>query len=411
MKKIIPLTFLLYVFTVNTFCQWDTVHINAANVKKYTELSGKLLDRYQLNQSKILADKIYAFDSTSVDGLLQCAEVYAGLNNTLKTISLFRKAIEFDSINTYPYLKLGEFYQKNAAWVEAINCYSPVVNTLDTLNYFALKQTGVCMLELNNPGLFPLALNYLFRAMQVNPYDLSLSFRIANTCNQIRRFDASIEACSKGLLIDSLNTKLLTAMAYAQYNKSDFRNAIANFNKVLAKGDTSSFIIKNLGFAYYRNNQFLQARALLDKSVNLLKVEGQIDYDVYLFLSDISLQMDDSKAAMQYLQKADSLRYPAAEVQSRLYKAQALVFNSDKDWVNGAKYFEMAYNTFTEDKSALLFLAYQYDYLKNKEKAYDLYRQFVSVADPLAFQKDLVIVRQRIARLKEDLFFEGKVKK
>jgi hypothetical protein len=88
-----------------------------------------------------------------------------------------------------------------------------------------------------------------------------------------------------------------------------------------------------------------------------------------------------------------------------------MAYNSQKDWLNGAKYLELAYNVLPEDKSALLYLAYQQDYLENKDKAYDLYNKFVSIADPVLFQKDLQIVRQRIARIKEDLFFEGKAKK
>ena len=388
----------------------DTVRIDSLNYKKYSAISKMFLNQFQLQKAQILSEKLFQYDTTNIECVLHCAEVMASLNNTQKTIDFYRKAIEMDTLNIYPYLKLGEFYQKNNDFNEAINCYLPVVNHLDSANYFALKQTGICMLELNNPMVFPLALNYLYRAMQINPYDLSLSFRIANTCNILRQFDRSIEICQRGLEVDSLHTRLLSVLAYAQYNKSDFKSALQNFEKVLAKGDTTSFIIKNIGFTYYRDNQFQPARVYLDQAIKLLKAEGQQDYDVYLFLSDICLQQNDSKAAFSYLQKADSLRYPLESTQNKLYKGMAMVYNAEKDWVNGAKYFELAYKTFPEDKMSLLLLAYQYDYLKNKEKAYHLYNAFISSADPNSFSKEFIIVKQRIAHLKEDLFFEGKVK-
>jgi tetratricopeptide (TPR) repeat protein len=418
MKKLMFCIFLTAIIRGGTCCysqktmDWtDTVRIDSVNYKKYVEVSKKLLNQFKFQQARILSGKLYQYDTTNIECILHNAEVLASLNNIQKTIDFYKKAIEMDTLNIYPYLNLGEFYQKNNAFPEAIGCYLPVVNRLDSINYFALKQTGICMLELNNPMMFKLALNYLIRALQVNPYDLSLSFRIANTLNVIRQFDQSIEVCQKGLEIDSLNTKLLSVLAYAQYNNSDFKHAILNFEKILAKGDTTSFIIKNLGFTYYRDNQFNSAKLYLDKTIKLLKTEGQVDYDVYLFLSDISLQMNDSKAAFGYLQKADSLRYPPADLQSKLYKGMAMVYNAGKDWTNGARYFEQACKIFPEDKTTLLLLAYQYDYLKNKEKAYGLYNEFISSADPNSFQKELIIVKQRIANLKEDLFFEGKVKK
>jgi hypothetical protein len=59
---------------------------------------------------------------------------------------------------------------------------------------------------------------------------------------------------------------------------------------------------------------------------------------------------------------------------------------------------------------SLLLLAYQHDYLKNNEKAYHLYNTFISSGDPNSFSKEFIIVKQHIAHLKENLFFEGKVK-
>lgn len=389
----------------------DTIVIDSSNYTQYLNLSKKLLNHYQLTQASMLSEKLYAFDTLNTDGILQCADVYSFLNNTEKTTFYYTKAIEADSTNIYPYLKAGEFFQKNNRIVEALNAYAPVVNSLDTLNYFALKQSGVCILSLNKHELFPMALHYFDRAIAVNPYDLTLYFRIANTCNTLRDFDRSIAVCQKGLAIDSMSIVLRTAMAYAQYHKSEFKNAIENFEKVKAQGDSSSFVVKNMGLAYYRDNQFEPARRNLTRATKMLYDEGLIEYDVYFFLSDACVQLNDPKAAISFLQNADSLRYPPSEVQSKIYKSYGSVYNSERDWVNGAKYFEMAYKAFPEDKSSLLLLAYQCDYLKDKKKAFAYYNQFLNSPESNEYPKDIVIVKQRIAKLKEDLFFEGKTTK
>lgn len=386
----------------------DTIVIDSTNYTRYLNLSKKLLNRYQLTQACVIAEKLYVYDTLNTDGILQCADVYSDLNNAEKTIFYYTKAIEADSMNIYPYLKAGEFFQKNNKLLEAINAYAPVVNSLDTMNYFALKQMGICILSLNNPMVFPTALKYLERAIEVNPFDLSLYFRIANTCNTLRQFDRSIETCKKGLAIDSTNTTIRTAMAYAQYHKSEFKNAIENFEKVKAQGDSTSFIVKNLGYSYYRDNQFEPARKHLTRAAKMLYDEGVNEYDVYFFLGDACLQLNDPKAALSFLQKADSLRYPSSEVQSKIYKSFASVYNSERDWLNGAKYFELAYKAFPEDKNTLLLLAYQYDYLKDKKKAYELYNLFLNSEESKEYPKEQAIVKQRIAKLKEDLFFEGK---
>lgn len=389
----------------------DTIVIDSTNYTRYLNLSKKLLNRYQLTQASLIAEKLYAYDTLNTDGILQCADVYSDLNNAEKTIFYYTKAIEADSTNIYPYLKAGEFFQKNNKLLEAINVYTPVVNSLDTMNYFALKQMGICILNLNNPMVFPTALKYLERAIEVNPFDLSLHFRIANTCNTLRQFDRSIEMCKKGLAIDSLNTMLRTAMAYAQYHKSEFKNAIENFEKVKAQGDSTSVVVKNLGYAYYRDNQFEPARKHLTRAAKMLYDEGVNEYDVYFFLSDACIQLNDPKAALSFLQRADSLRYPSSETQARIYKSFATVYNSERDWVNGAKFFEMAYKTDPEDKVSLLLWAYQCDYLKDKKKALELYIQFLNSEESKEYPKELAIVKQRVSKLKEDLFFEGKAPK
>ncbi|HEX2937119.1 MAG TPA: hypothetical protein VHO72_17320 [Bacteroidales bacterium] len=389
----------------------DTIVIDSSNYTRYLNLSKKLLNRYQLTQAGVIAEKLYAYDTLNTDGILQCADVYSDLNNADKTIFYYTKAIEADTMNIYPYLKAGEFFQKNNRFVEALNTYAPVVNSLDTMNYFALKQSGICVLLLGNPMLFQMALRYLDRAAAVNPYDLSLYFRIANTCNTMRDFDRSIAVCQKGLAIDSTNTVIRTAMAYAQYHKSDFKNAIENFEKVKTQGDSSSFVVKNLGYAYYRDNQFEPARKHLTRAAKMLYNEGVNEYDVYFFLGDVCVQLNDPKAALSFLQKADSLRYPSSEVQSKIYKSFATVYNSERDWANGAKFFEMAYNTNPEDKGSLLLWAYQCDYMKDKNKAFELYTQFLNSEESKDYPKELAIVKQRITKLKEDLFFEGKAHK
>lgn len=418
MKRLaICISLVLCLFSINTgYSQklqfsLDTIVIDSTNYTRYLNLSKKLLNRYQLTQACVIAEKLYAYDTLNTDGILQCADVYSDLNNAEKTIFYYTKAIEADSTNIYPYLKAGEFFQKNNRFVEAINAYAPVVNSLDTMNYFALKQMGICILSLNNPMVFPEALKYLERAIEVNPFDLSLYFRIANTCNTLRQFDRSIEMCKKGLAIDSTNTTIRTAMAYAQYHKSEFKNAIENFEKVKAQGDSTSVVVKNLGYAYYRDNQFEPARKHLTRAAKMLYDEGVNEYDVYFFLGDACVQLNDPKAAHSFLQKADSLRYPPSEVQSKIYKSFASVYNSERDWANGAKYFEMAYKTDPEDKGLLLFWAYQCDYLKDKKKAYELYTQFLNSEESKEYPKDLAIVKQRVSKLKEDLFFEGKAPK
>ena len=418
MKRLaICISLVLCLFSINTgYSQKlqfspDTIVIDSTNYTRYLNLSKKLLNRYQLTQACVIAEKLYVYDALNTDGILQCADVYSDLNNAEKTIFYYTKAIEADTMNIYPYLKAGEFFQKNNRLLEALNAYAPVVNSLDTMNYFALKQMGICILSLNNPIVFSEALKYLERAIEVNPFDLTLYFRIANSCNTLREFDRSIAVCQKGLAIDSMSTVLRTAMAYAQYHKSEFKNAIDNFEKVKAQGDSTSFVVKNLGFAYYRDNQFDPARRHLARAAKMLYDEGVDEYDVYFFLSDACVQMNDLKAALSVLQKADSLRYPPSEVQSKIYKSFASVYNSERDWTNGAKYFEMAYNAAPEDKGSLLLWAYQCDYLKDKKKAFELYTQFLNSEESKEYPKDLAIVKQRVSKLKEDLFFEGKAPK
>ncbi len=418
MKRLaIYISLVLCLFSINTgysqklIFSSDTIVIDSTNYTRYLNLSKKLMNRYQLTQASILSEKLYAYDTLNTDGILQCADVYSDLNNAEKTIFYYTKAIEADSMNIYPYLKAGEFFQRNNRVVEALNAYAPVVNNLDTMNYFALKQSGICVLLLGNPALYQMALHYLDRAIAVNPFDLTLYLRIANTCNTLREFDRSIAVCKKGLAIDSMSTVLRTAMAYAQYHKSEFKNAIENFEKVKAQGDSTSFVVKNMGYVYYRDNQFEPARKHLTRAAKMLYDEGVNEYEVYFFLSDACVQLNDPKAALSFLQRADSLRYPSSEVQSKIYKSFASVYNSERDWTNGAKYFEMAYKTDPEDKSSLLLWAYQCDYLKDKKKAYKLYNQFLNSEESKEYAKELAIVKQRVSKLKEDLFFEGKTTK
>ena len=390
----------------NIATNYDSITIDSTNFNQYFNLAKDLKNKFLYKKAFRITEKLCRFDSVNVDLLILKGDMYDDINASKKAIQYYDKALAVDTFNLSALLKLGNLYMMLKDYTTAMGYFFPVLNYIDSLNYFALKQIGYSYLSMGDQVAvfgFP----YLVKAYDVNPYDLSLIIQIGNFLNKSRKFDETLLYCDRGLQYDSLNSKILNLKGYTLYNKNDYPAAIGCFEKVLQQEDTSAFTLQNLGYAYYRDGQMMKARKLLELSL----VFDTAEYEPYIILGDIYLQQKQPDKSLKYFNKADSLKYPPSITQTTIYRGMSDAFTQKRDWDDAVFYLTRACETKPKDMSLLFRLGNYYEYMKLNEKAYQAYSQVISSNDTANYRQEINASAIRLKRLNEELFFDGKKQK
>jgi tetratricopeptide (TPR) repeat protein len=386
-KKVIISVLTLLVCSVSIFCQEKNDSIYQALYQQGV----KYKNQYQFVQAAHVFEKAFSIDTANIDLLLSLGETYLVLNNKQKALEVYDRVFALDSTNILAYINLGDFYQQKENYQVAITYYLPIITKIDTLNYYAYKQLGLCYSFVNEAKAY----YYFNKARIINPADIYINVKMGNILITSKKYDQAIKICDEGLQQDSSSLTLQSIKAFAYYNKGEFEKVIVLFNKVLENGgDTSVFIAKNLGYSYFFLGEMKECHKYLDISIN----KNANSYDCYIYNAMACLQLGQPDLSLFNLYQADSMKYPGNDYQSRIYAEMGNVFNTKRDYVNGTKYLELSYKVDKEKFEVAYSLATQYEYLKRKQEAIRLYKEIVNKA-PSKYATEISLAKARLKKL------------
>jgi superkiller protein 3 len=369
--------------------------VNQENYKSYLELSRQYYKEYRYQQALVLLEKLYSFDSTNTQVTNQLAELYSSFNNKRKAIYFLSKTLMQDSLNLYALIASGDIYLRNADPGLAQGFYFRVINYADSNNYYAYRQIANSFHGMGE-DFYPLALDYYKKAVQFNPYDVFSYSRMGNIYNVTNRYRLADSISTAGLMSDSTNSTLINIKAYAQYNMKLYLEAVSNFEKVFQKGDTITFSLKYTGLSYFNMNDFDKAQHFLERCV----VYDSTDYDPFIILGQIYLQKNEFEKGLHCLRRAEQVNYPPPQKWSEMFKLMADIYNQQNKWTEAIECFQQAYKLNPDDKTLLCKLAYQYDYMNQRDKAISLYTKVIETADPEVYVGELKLAKDRLQKLK-----------
>ena len=394
MKKIfIRLLYLLVIIPSYLNAQ-DTITINSENYKNYLDLSRQYYKEYRYRQAIALLEKLHSFDTTNVQVTNQLGEFYLNFNNKSKAVYYLEKTLTQDSLNLYALLSLGDFYLREGSIPVAQECYERVIAYIDSNNYYAYRQIATIYHSMGG-NFLPLAVDYYKKALKSNPYDLPSYSKLGNIFNLTDQSRLADSICNVGLKIDSTNSNLLNIKGYALYNMKLYLETINTFEKVFQKKDTSAFNLKYTGLAYLSMNDFEKSKHFMELCVEY----DSTDYEPFVVLGQLYLQTKEFEKGIACLDRAEKVNYPPAYKWSEMFKIKADIYNQLNRWEEAMECYQQGYKLNPKDITLVCKMAYQYDYLKQREKAINYYTQVIENADSLKFPGEVKLAKDRLQKL------------
>jgi tetratricopeptide (TPR) repeat protein len=164
---------------------------------------------------------------------------------------------------------------------------------------------------------------------------------------------------------------------------------------ILQNKDTTFFSVKYLGMANYFNLKPEQAKHHLERAL----AYDSTDFDTYLILGDIYLQLNQQDKSLKNYNKAVSLTFPPPKKHAELYVGLSNVYNVKREWDKATEYLELACKSNPQDMSLVFRLAAYHDYKKDYAKALVLYQQVTEQGNPTSLKAQIKASKTRIEQL------------
>ncbi len=393
MKKIF--THLLFLIIVSTGLNaQDTVSINTENFSNYLTQSRHYFKEYRYNKAMGLLEKLYAFDTTNIQVTNQLAEFYLTFNNKRKAVFYLGKTLSQDSLNLFALLSYGDLLLRDGDPGNAEEFYYRVIQYVDSDNYYAYRQIANIYYSMGGMS-FPLAIDYYTKAVKSNPYDLPSYSKMGNIYNMLGQSLQADSICNIALKIDSLNSTVLNIKGYALYNLKLYLESIKTFDKVLQKKDSTAFNLKYTGLAYMSMNNFEKSKFFFERCIKF----DTTDYEPFVVLGQLYLQTKEFEKGIACLNRAERINYPPPQKWSEMFKIKADIYNQLNRWDEAMECYKQGYKLNPNDITLVCKMAYQYDYLKQREKAISYYTQVIENADSLKYPGEVKLAKDRLQKL------------
>ncbi|WP_231462173.1 lipopolysaccharide assembly protein LapB [Pedobacter sp. Leaf132] len=295
----------------------------------------KLFELYQLQKYSEAADylsKIYGDDTKDLKALSQIGYCYMMADKTADAEKFYAKANQLQPENLSILFNLASIVAKRGNNNKANTLYEQIIK-IDSNSFSAYKQLA----NLQTEPLSVKKINYLRKANKLNPTDADVVFDLAELYMKSNLFSMAKTILAPALKVDSTNIQLLKIKLPIALSQSQLDEALATGQKLLALGDSSSFVMNNLGKVYYMKKEF-------QKGLDCFKKVSK--------LAD-----EDSNEG--------------------LYYNMALCYRGLKDYNNAAVYFTKAINAGISKKTLLYYtkLGESYEQIEKFESAAAAYRK------------------------------------
>ncbi len=262
------------------------------------------------------------------------------------------------------------------------------------------------------------AIRYYDKAYLLNPNDLATANKLASLFVKVKEYERSMEICDSVLWKDPINKKFIRIKASASFNNKDYTTSQAYFKSLYAMGDSGAFVMKHLGISEFHLQMHKSSRKHLLSAYE----RDPNDFETCFMLGRGFLNSTSPELGLSYLERADSLLLPDSIVIAAIYNEKRSIYYTIGDFDRTLECYKKVYEYDPQPKY-IFYMASLYQYtFKEKELALDYYRSFlemlpppVSLSDNPDLEGQMTITMRSAAEnaiieLREELFFEGKLK-
>ena len=352
----------------------------------------KLLDLYQTQRYAEAADYLestYQQDSIKPKELSQLAYAYKMAGKLPQAEKSYLRLLELDSTSMPVLFNLAEINSRRGNANSAKRFYIEILK-LDSTNFNVYKQLAY----LTKNDAIDTRLKYLGKANELNNSDADIAFDLAEHYFKMDMFQKASDVLAPALAADSANLQLLKMKMPINLAIKNYNETIATGNKLLSYGDSSAFVLNNLGKAYYVTLDYQNAL----KSFLMIKQQAGDGEQLYFNIARSYRGVKDYKNAVVYLQKTIS-EAVSPSVASYYGLLGDSFENIDKN-EDANKAYKKGLD-FENDGSLLYNIALVYETkLNDKKNAISYYEQYLKTVDKNKQAKLIKYINTKIDELK-----------
>ena len=350
----------------------------------------------------------YQVDSSNLSFRIAMGTMMYRLGRIREGIEIYEAIVaEFPPHDQY-LAELANLYSIRKEYAKSLAIYKGLLEK-DSLNYYYAKQAGKNYLDLNQ---LDSAIHYYEYAFDLNQRDVFLAHRLGNLHFRKQDLPTAINRVSTGLAYDSSNLDLLKLRGYLYLHFGMNGLAVTDLQKAWLQDSLSVFTNKYLGMSYYEEKRFDEARITLMEAFRL----DSLDAETAFFLGNACRGSRYEEEGVGYYLKSIELRQPDPRIIKDTYIQLAELYKVLHRFDEAFEAYDMALEYDPADNMIYFKIAQTYDRnLNQKKTAIKYYEKFLSgdSTDQQLFNASEGTstaleqhVRERINRLKEDLFFE-----
>lgn len=300
--------------------------------------------------------KLYAEKPGDIPGLFQLANINIRRGNNVKAKAYYQEIIKLDSNNFNVYKQLARIQ----------------------------KEQGEILPMFSN----------LKKANQLNPTDPDIAFDLSEFYFKANIFQKAEAVLEPALKADSTNFQLLKMKMPVSIGAKKYKQAIETGEKLLSYGDSSTFVLNNMGKSHFKLLEYQKALDYFLKVKNGAQDNETLSYNIALSYRGLK----DYQNAIPYLEKAikeaispgiasyygllgDSFEGIDKNEQANAAYKRGLLFDN-----NGSLYYNIA-------------LVYETKF-NDKKNAISYYNQYLKTIDPKEQPKLITFIKNKVEELK-----------
>ena len=326
-------------------------------------------------------------DSIHPKKLSQLAYAYKMAGILPKAEESYVKLLQLDSASLPVLFSLAEISSLRGNREKSKQYYFEILKT-DSTNFTVYKRlAGLSVPEQDK-------ITYLKKANELNNTDGGVAYDLAELYIKMDSIDRASKVLAPAIEADSANLRLLKMTIPIHVTTKNYRAAIETGEKMLSYGDSSAFVLNNLGKSYYLTLDYQRALR------SFLKVMGTAGEGEALYF-DIARSyrgLKDYKNAAIYLQKA------IEEAVSPSVASYYGLLGDSFENVNKNEDANKAYKKgldFENDGSLLYNIALVYELkLNDKKNAINYYEQYLKTVNKEKQPKLVKYINTKIDDLK-----------
>ncbi|MCK4661741.1 MAG: tetratricopeptide repeat protein [Bacteroidales bacterium] len=368
---------------------------------------GKLIKSIQLLEKH----QTLFSDNDKINRLL--ADSYFEAGQYSKAKILLKELIKKDTLNFSVLINLAKIYKFNKEYVKAIHLLENY-NNIDSTNYICLSNLADNYYNIDSINI---AIKYYKEVLILNPDNQLIANKLANLYIKINKPKEAIKICDTILKNDTANIKFIKTKGLALFKDSNFEDALKLFKRAYILGDSTFFTIKYLGISNYKTNNYFDAVAYLNKALTRDSLNVEMNYFYGAALGHTMKKTE----AIKYLNKAYELMQPDKETVEIIFNEKAIIYLVIEEYNKSLECNKIVYKN---NPSKIIYLykiaSLLENKLNNKNEALEYYQKFVDEVSKselsnknLSSYKSSYIKylydfsKERITKIKEELFFQG----